>query len=209
MSSKNPSENSRPNPPNGPGEAVPRAQLGRIIGSLPPAMLNPPAPHPGPSGQPVRPDANPGSQIENPGPRGFPFPAPCSATTRAGKPCRFAARKATGLCINHDPAYAEQQRKNVERATSRSLQARTAIPIPLEHIDLSTRDSIQAILDAVVRLELVGRLPPVRARNILRALSIAMRNLDKRSSFQRSDEYYNSRWALRRTVLTHPELPDD
>ncbi len=136
-------------------------------------------------------------------------PDPCSATTRAGNPCQFAARKATGLCINHDPAYAQQQRKNVENATRRSLQVRTAIPIPLEQVDLSTRASIQAILDAVVRLELAGKLPPVRARNILRALSIATRNLDKQTSFQHSDSYYTTRYALRRTIATNPQPTDE
>ena len=204
MSSKKPSDDHASDPPNRPSEAVLRAQLDRIIRSLPPELLNPPAPHPGPSGQ-----SDPSRPLALSLSRSLALPTPCSATTRAGNPCRFAARKATGLCVNHDPAYAEQQRKNVQKATSRSLQARTAVPIPLEYIDLSTRDSIQAILDAVVRLELVGRLPPVRARNILRALSIAMRNLDKHSSFQRSDQYYNSRWALRRTILTHPEYTDE
>ncbi|MCZ2107988.1 MAG: hypothetical protein LC118_00190 [Dehalococcoidia bacterium] len=135
--------------------------------------------------------------------------APCSATTRSGKPCRFAARKTSGLCINHDPAYAEQQRSNIREATRRSLQVRTVIPVPLERADLSTCASIQAVPDAIVRLELTGQLAPVRARNLLRALSIAMRNLDKHASVLPDSLYYTTREALSDSGLAHHEHTGD
>jgi len=110
----------------------------------------------------------------------------CSATTLAGRPCGFSARHQTGLCVNHDPAYREQQARNRRDGVSSSTQARqqrahlrknTAL-YNLDRWALVDRPSIQAILDAVIRLELAGRLPNNRARNLIRAISIAVRNFD-------------------------------
>ena len=110
-------------------------------------------------------------------------PTPCSATTHAGRPCRFAARHLTGLCVNHDPAFREQQARNHRTAAthSRQLRARERTATTIYTLDtwaLADRSSIQALLDAIIRLELAGRLPNARARNLLRALSIAVRNFD-------------------------------
>jgi hypothetical protein len=110
----------------------------------------------------------------------------CSATTAAGLPCRFPPRLHTTLCINHDPAYREQQARNRQagihsateaRVRRASLRTTTAL-YSLDEWALADRASIQAILDAVIRLELAGRLPNNRARNLIRAISIAVRNFD-------------------------------
>ena len=110
----------------------------------------------------------------------------CSASRADGQPCRFPARHGAGLCINHDPAYRSQQaenRKHGVRAATESRQRRarnhsTTALYALDEWALADRSSIQAILDAVIRLELAGRLPTARVRNLLRALSIAVRNFD-------------------------------
>lgn len=118
------------------------------------------------------------------------LPTPCSAKTNAGHPCRFAARKDTGLCINHDPSYKDQQLRNVREGARRSLESRRPLPVPLPGLHLTSRGSIQALLDLVVRLELTGQLPEARARHLLRALSIATRNLDRGQMAHIHREHY-------------------
>jgi hypothetical protein len=108
-----------------------------------------------------------------------PMPRLCTGLTAAGNPCRFVARHGRPFCINHDPDYHEQQRDNVLRGARISRAARkAAVPLRLDAIDLSTRAGVQAALDAVIRLELLGRIPERRARNLIRALSVAVRNFD-------------------------------
>jgi hypothetical protein len=116
-----------------------------------------------------------------------PLAAPCAATTRDGRPCRFPTRPGHPLCINHDPAFRDKQRANraagVSAATdARRRRARLRANTALYDLDqwaLVDRASIQAVLDAVIRLELAGRLPNNRARNLIRALGIAVRNFDE------------------------------
>ena len=102
----------------------------------------------------------------------------CSGTRKDGQPCGFAARRETGLCINHDPSYIERQRENRERGLRNSANNRRAMPIRLDEFDLSERASVQALVDAVMRLELTGRLSDARSRRLIRLLSIAVRNFD-------------------------------
>lgn len=103
----------------------------------------------------------------------------CSATTNDGRPCRFAARKATGLCINHDPAYRHQQAVNSAKGVEASRRARRRVyGLAFHQLDLTDRAGAQAALDAVIRLELAGQIPNHRARNLIRALSIAAHNFD-------------------------------
>jgi hypothetical protein len=111
---------------------------------------------------------------------------PCTSLAASGAPCRFPARRDTTLCINHDPANRAAQTQQRQRATSaatrnRKLRAKQRSSSALYNLDawaLADRSSIQALLDAVIRMELAGRLPNVRARNLLRALAIAVRNFD-------------------------------
>ncbi|MCC7362835.1 MAG: hypothetical protein IT303_00555 [Dehalococcoidia bacterium] len=103
-------------------------------------------------------------------------PTPCSATTRAGNSCRFSARKETGLCINHDPAYAERQLQNRQRGTRIAAENRARLPIRIDDFDLSNRSSVQALVDAVLRLVIAGEMTEARASQVIRLLSIAVRN---------------------------------
>ena len=72
----------------------------------------------------------------------------CSGTRKDGQPCGFAARRETGLCINHDPSYIERQRENRERGLRNSANNRRAMPIRLDEFDLSERAAVQALVDA-------------------------------------------------------------
>ena len=104
----------------------------------------------------------------------------CSATTRAGEPCQFAARKATGLCVNHDPSYKEQQRQNATSGGKKiyaGLYAQKREQNP--PITLQDRASIQALAASLLTAELQGNLSPTQARNAIRLLNIAARNFDK------------------------------
>lgn len=123
----------------------------------------------------------------------------CSATTRSGNPCRFVARRESGLCINHDPAYAARQRENTLTGARASLDKRHEIAAQraeVEHrllapdpISLDDRAGVQAVVEAVLRLEITGGLSTTRARNAIRLLSIAVRNFD-RPVVQRSGTVY-------------------
>ena len=104
----------------------------------------------------------------------FGRPPTCTATLSAGYRCRFAARRETGLCINHDPAYRAQQIANRTKGLERAAAARehrAHSPIYTLDTDLSDRTAVQALLDTVIRLELTGRIPLARSRNLLRAIS--------------------------------------
>ena len=110
----------------------------------------------------------------------------CAATTTAGRPCRFPPRLNSTLCINHDPAYHDQQTRNRQTGVRHAARNRhnhatireTTALYELDAWALSDRASIQAVLDAVIRLELAGRIPNSRARNLIRALALAIRNFD-------------------------------
>lgn len=92
--------------------------------------------------------------------------------------CHFPARRTRSWCINHDPTYAEQQRENSRRAARASVAARQPVDLEAFALNLSNRAGIQAAIDLVIRLELYGKISPARSRNILRALSVAVRNFD-------------------------------
>ena len=108
----------------------------------------------------------------------------CHADTRGGPSCRFAARSGRPWCVVHDPTAAAQRSANAANAgrasgISRRSTSQARIDLNDVNIHLTTRGEIQATLDLVIRLELLGRISPVRSRNILRALAIAARNFDR------------------------------
>jgi len=150
----------------------------------------------------------------------------CSGTTLEGKPCRFAARHETGLCINHDPAYREQQRQNTLRGAHASMARRDDIAARVAEIDrqllepdpisLDTRAGIQALLETVLRLELAGSLSLARARIVTRMLSIASQNFERipqrsgavyTSSHYDPESFEHRRQALARLFPTPANLP--
>jgi hypothetical protein len=99
----------------------------------------------------------------------------CVALTRRGDPCRFNAPSEKPFCFNHDPtAAAARSRRNSAngrkpRSSRRLLDASLA---------LTDRASIQAALDAAIRLQLSGRISDTRARTILRYLRAASLNFE-------------------------------
>ncbi len=102
----------------------------------------------------------------------------CAATTRKGRPCRFPARRDTSYCINHEPGANPSDA--ARRAAGAAILARHPSSNYLIDTVLSFTDraSIQAVLDALVRLVISGRISNSRARIILRACSVATRNFD-------------------------------
>jgi hypothetical protein len=103
----------------------------------------------------------------------------CHATSRrTGQPCGFPARYEHAYCINHDPEYQEHQRQNSTAGGHNSGASRQALSVHNLNVWLGNRAGIQAALDTVIRLELLGRISPTRSRNVLRALAIAARNFD-------------------------------
>ncbi len=106
-----------------------------------------------------------------------PFWPPCSAQNRKGKHCRFPARRGRGLCINHDPEYRQKQEENRLKGSKEAQRQRNRPPVTLAELDLSERSSIQALVEAVITLELRGSMSATRSRNLIRLLSIATRNL--------------------------------
>ena len=123
-----------------------------------------------------------------------PLRAPhCTATTKSGETCRATPRADSGLCINHDPDYAKQQRENVRNGGVASGAARRPFLDDTSNFALSDRASVQAAIDTVFRLELAGKIPPSRSRVIVRLLSLAVRNFDR----PKRESYYDA------VVATH------
>lgn len=104
-------------------------------------------------------------------------PPRCHATSRrTGQPCLFPARHEQPFCINHDPEYKAHQRQNATKGGLASARSRAAVDVENLCLWIGDRAGVQAALDTVIRLELLGRISPTRSRNILRALAIAARN---------------------------------
>ncbi|MGE0600863.1 MAG: hypothetical protein AB7J35_04095 [Dehalococcoidia bacterium] len=99
----------------------------------------------------------------------------CQATTRHGKRCRVAPRRGETLCLNHRPGANPEAAIATARA---SRKASPAIELLNSVIALNDRTSIQAVLDEVIRLALSGRIDYKRARIVLQACAIAVRNFD-------------------------------
>lgn len=95
----------------------------------------------------------------------------CGATTAAGNLCRAWARPSSGLCIYHDPAYAQALRESGARGGSHIPQLSVA--------EVSLRDPIglQAMAEVVLRMQLAGAIPYRQMDRILRTLQFAQANL--------------------------------
>lgn len=131
------------------------------------------------------------------------LPDPCKATTRKGEPCRFAARRDSGLCINHDPAYAGQQQENRARGAEAAAQLRQQALLSFAEVDLSNRVSVQAVADTVLRLVLSGTISEKRAAQAIRLLSLSVRNFGPagRMSVGNSTRFYDEREVAFRQFL--------
>ena len=137
----------------------------------------PPAGHPQSETRASASDDAPSPPAEPPEDGRNPFWPPCSARNRRGKPCRFPARRGRALCINHDPEYRQKQEENRRKGSKEAQRQRHRPPVTLAELDLSERSSIQALVEAVITLELRGSMSATRSRNLIRLLSIATRNL--------------------------------
>jgi len=105
--------------------------------------------------------------------------AHCTALTKDGTPCRVASLRGASHCLNHDPGYQEEQQANSAAGGRASGVARRHLePVDLGFVNLTNRTAIQALLDALLRLELLGKLPTARSRMLVRILSLAIRNFD-------------------------------
>lgn len=100
----------------------------------------------------------------------------CVALTRRGDPCRYNTPPDAPYCRNHDPRNAatlsEQNTANARRPRNTSRRLLDA------SLALTDRASIQAALDASIRLQLSGRISDERARTLLRYLRAASLNFD-------------------------------
>ena len=141
--------------------------------------------------------------------RGAPPMARCTAFTNRGAGCLANALHGSPYCLHHEPAKVEARRQNAAAGGRASGHARRQPgPIPTAGIDLSDRAGIQAAVDAVVPLELVGRISQSRSRNILRALAIAARNFNKQDLMNEIvDELPTTRLDQARALLDQ-SLPE-
>jgi hypothetical protein len=129
----------------------------------------------------------------------------CTATTILGQPCRAFARRPPrnsepgtqrSLCIYHDPSFAEDLRTNGEKGGRAYVKSHFGPPDPLDEImslplDLSTRGSVQAAIDGILRMHLSGQISPRRSGPILQLLNLAMRNVTASPSAVAFADSYN------------------
>jgi len=105
--------------------------------------------------------------------------ARCTACTKDGTPCGAPALRGADNCLSHDPGYREEHQANAAAGGRASGIARRHLePVDLGFVNLTNRTSIQALLDSLLRLELLGKLPTARSRMLVRILSLAIRNFD-------------------------------
>jgi len=101
----------------------------------------------------------------------------CVALTAKGDPCRFNTSHDKPFCPNHDRENSEAL---VERNTAngRKLRPGSSRRLLDASLALTDRASIQAALDAAIRLQLSGRISDARARTLLRYLRAASLNFE-------------------------------
>ena len=141
----------------------------------------------------------------------------CSATTRAGRPCRFYTPAGATHCINH--CHGADTSAAASRAARASAKARR---VPTEQfletvLSFNDRPSIQAVLDTVTRMVLAHRLDAASAAVVLRACSIATRNFDRapetlQGTMPQQHEWWNyveKVESLLRSVDRLLEIPPD
>ena len=99
----------------------------------------------------------------------------CVALTRRGNPCHFKTLPDAAFCPNHDP---ENVVALAHRNTANARQPRPSKHLLDASLALTDRASIQAALDAAIRLQLSGRISDARARTLLRYLRTASLNFE-------------------------------
>ncbi len=104
--------------------------------------------------------------------------ATCWGITNLGRPCNFPPRRGTNYCLNHEPG-ADTVANATRAARAAAIKRTSSAHLITAVIALDNREGIQATLDAVVRLNLAGRLPDRRAEILIRACATAARNFDR------------------------------
>ena len=100
----------------------------------------------------------------------------CASLTKAGRPCGFAARRETGLCVNHDPAVRELQQARRILGARRSVESRTGAwraALAARPIDIRTTAGRLDAINHFIALEVAGTLPAPVARRLIRVLAAA------------------------------------
>jgi hypothetical protein len=128
------------------------------------------------------PASEPGTSEPTPGRR-------CSATTKAGKPCRTYARTGRDFCYAHDQESRQEFISSSASAGLASGEARRRA-FDIEGIWFTDNLGVQTALDALFRLELSGQLPNNRVRNLVRILAIAARGVSRSEPLDRQDMIY-------------------
>lgn len=121
----------------------------------------------------------------------------CAATNRHGQPCGAYQSPGSPFCPFHRPEYAETM------AAARTAGGRRSpykIPDEVDpdllsvDLHLYTRGAIQASLEAVMRLIVLGRIPPAYAHLLFRGFQVATQNLNRENGIPgQQREYYEPR----------------
>ena len=104
----------------------------------------------------------------------------CAATTRKGQPCRANVLPGDHLCAFHHPRNATAFTDGRAAGGRRSpyvMPAEADPDLTSIAVSLYSQAGIQASLEAIMRMILLGRIPPSHAGILIRCFSVATRNL--------------------------------
>lgn len=113
----------------------------------------------------------------------------CGATTRSGRPCRANVRAGEGFCAFHHPRAARAVSEGRAAGGRRSPYVMPAQADPdLSSIGLTlySQSGIQASLEAIMRMILLGRIPASHAGILIRCFNVATRNLHSSNNVVRA-----------------------
>jgi hypothetical protein len=112
-------------------------------------------------------------------------PLICPHAFNDGSICGAQSLAFDDYCYNHSPNTADQRRENAAAAGRASGEARRPTGADRilgdEDIAVNTTDpaQLQVLIDAIMRMELEGRFPPARSRQVVRLLALAVRNVSR------------------------------
>ena len=98
---------------------------------------------------------------------------PCSATTKAGEPCRRPAQGHADYCIGHDPTKAAERR----RTASRGGRGR---------VNMETR-AVKKLMDELTAKVLAGDVLPVVSHAVVALQNIKLRTIEVERRIEETD----------------------
>jgi hypothetical protein len=104
----------------------------------------------------------------------------CAATNKKGKPCGAYRSPGSEFCPFHRPEYQEKiQEGRAEGGRRTPYQLPEYVDDDIWNVDFSlyTRAGLQASMEAVMRMLILGRLPTRHASILMRFFDAAIRNL--------------------------------